>query len=486
MSRSLTPNHVPDRAVAQQNAVRELMRRAPVLTELAARFAAAGHSLYLVGGSVRDALLGRLGTDLDCTTDARPPTVQRLLSGWADAQWDTGIAFGTVGARRGDQVFEITTFRSDSYDRVSRNPEVAFGDTIEGDLVRRDFTVNAMAVDLTTQRFIDPHDGMSALVARRLDTPAAPESSFADDPLRMLRAARFASQLGFEPTERVITAMTDMAAEIGRITAERIQAELSKLMLGDRPERGIELLVDTTLAEHVLPEVPAMRLEIDEHHQHKDVYQHSLVVLRQAIDLETDGPDLVLRLAALLHDIGKPATRRFEAAGGVSFHHHEVVGAKLARKRLQALRYSKDVIEDVSGLVYLHLRFHGYGKGEWTDSAVRRYVTDAGPLLPRLHKLVRADCTTRNQRKAAALRASYDGLEQRIDRIAEAEDLARVRPDLDGNEIMRLLDVPPGPLVGQAWRFLKDLRLDNGPLPHEDAVAALVNWARERGIEPRS
>jgi poly(A) polymerase len=486
MSRSLTPNHAPDRAAAQQNAVRELMRRAPVLTDLTARFAAAGHSLYLVGGPVRDALLGRPVTDLDCTTDARPPTVQRLLSGWADAQWDTGIAYGTVGARRGDEVVEITTFRSDSYDRVSRNPEVAFGDTIEGDLVRRDFTMNAMAVDLATKRFIDPHDGMSALVARRLDTPATPESSFADDPLRMLRAARFASQLGFEPTERVVAAMTGMAAEIGRITAERIQAELSKLMLGDRPERGIELLVDTTVAEHVLPEVPAMRLEIDEHHQHKDVYQHSLVVLRQAIDLETEGPDLVLRLAALLHDIGKPATRRFEPAGGVSFHHHEVVGAKLVRKRLQALRYSKDVIEEVYGLVYLHLRFHGYGKGEWTDSAVRRYVTDAGPLLPRLHKLVRADCTTRNQRKAAALRASYDGLEQRIARIAEAEDLARVRPDLDGNEIMRLLDLPPGPLVGQAWRFLKDLRLDNGPLPHEDAVAALFDWARERGIEPRN
>jgi poly(A) polymerase len=480
-----TPGPDDDLTEAQRRAVAELMRVSPVADELGRRFEAAGHALYLVGGSVRDALLGRLGDDLDFTTDARPEQVKALARGWADSQWDTGIAFGTVGARRGDQVFEITTFRSDSYDRVSRNPEVAFGDTIEGDLVRRDFTVNAMAVDLTTQRFIDPHDGMSALVARRLDTPATPESSFADDPLRMLRAARFASQLGFEPTERVITAMTDMAAEIGRITAERIQAELSKLMLGDRPERGIELLVDTTLAEHVLPEVPAMRLEIDEHHQHKDVYQHSLVVLRQAIDLETDGPDLVLRLAALLHDIGKPATRRFEPAGGVSFHHHEVVGAKLARKRLQALRYSKDVIEDVSGLVYLHLRFHGYGKGEWTDSAVRRYVTDAGPLLPRLHKLVRADCTTRNQRKAAALRASYDGLEQRIAQIAKAENLAKVRPDLDGNEIMRLLDLPPGPLVGQAWRFLKDLRLDNGPLPHEDAVAALLDWARERGIEPR-
>jgi poly(A) polymerase len=282
----------------------------------------------------------------------------------------------------------------------------------------------------------------------------------------------------------VIAAMTGMAAEIERITAERIQAELSKLMLGARPERGIELLVDTTLADHVLPEVPAMRLEIDEHHQHKDVYQHSLVVLRQAIDLETDGPDLVLRLAALLHDIGKPATRRFESGGGVSFHHHEVVGAKLARKRLHALRYAKDVIEDVVGLVYLHLRFHGYGKGEWTDSAVRRYVTDAGPLLPRLHKLVRADCTTRNQRKADALRASYNGLEQRIERIAAAEDLARVRPDLDGNEIMRLLGLPPGPLVGQAWRFLKELRLDHGPLSPEDAVTALLGWARERGIDP--
>jgi poly(A) polymerase len=300
----------------------------------------------------------------------------------------------------------------------------------------------------------------------------------------MLRAARFASQLGFEPAERVVDAMTGMAEQIGRITAERVQAELSKLMLGALPERGIELLVDTGLAEHVLPEVPAMRLEIDEHHQHKDVYQHSLVVLRQAIDQEADGPDLILRLAALLHDIGKPATRKYEAGGGVSFHHHEVVGAKMARKRLHALRYSKEVIEDVAGLVYLHLRFHGYGKGEWTDSAVRRYVADAGPLLPRLHKLVRADCTTRNRRKAAALRASYDSLEERIAKIAADEDLARIRPDLDGNEIMRLLGLPPGPLVGQAWRFLKDLRLDQGPLDHDDAVAALYEWARERGVEP--
>jgi poly(A) polymerase len=479
MSASVTPEH---RTQAQRNAVLALMRLSPVMRELAQRFAAAGHDLYLVGGSVRDALLGRPVTDLDFTTDARPRQVQKLIAGWADAMWDTGIAFGTVGARKGDQTVEITTFRADSYDGHSRNPEVTFGDTIEGDLVRRDFSANAMAVDVITQRFVDPHDGMSALLDRVLDTPASPESSFADDPLRMLRAARFTSQLGFHATPRVVGAMTDMAAEIGRITAERVQAELSKLMLGDQPERGLELLVDTGLAGQVLPEVPAMRLEIDEHHQHKDVYQHSLVVLRQAIDQETEGPDLVLRLAALLHDIGKPATRRYEEGGGVSFHHHEVVGTKLVRKRLHALRYPKDVIEDVAGLVYLHLRFHGYGTGEWTDSAVRRYVTDAGPLLPRLHKLVRADCTTRNRRKAAALRASYDSLETRIARLQVEEDLARVRPDLDGNEIMRLLDLPPGPLVGQAWRLLKDLRLEHGPLAHEDAVAALYEWARERGL----
>jgi poly(A) polymerase len=479
-------NSDDDRAAVQRTAVVELLRLFPVVEELAARFTSAGHALYLVGGSVRDALLGRLGTDLDFTTDARPERIQRVLSGWADAMWDTGIAFGTIGARRGDRILEITTFRADQYDGITRNPEVTFGDCIEGDLVRRDFTVNAMAVDLATKRFIDPHDGMSALLRRVLDTPATPQQSFTDDPLRMLRAARFTSQLGFVPAPRVVNAMTEMADQIGRITAERVQVELSKLMLGKQPETGIELLVDTGLADVVLPEVPAMRLEIDEHHQHKDVYQHSLVVLRQAIDLEDDGPDLVLRLAALLHDIGKPRTRRFESGGGVSFHHHEVVGAKMTRKRLQALRYSKEITEDVAGLVYLHLRFHGYGRGEWTDSAVRRYVTDAGPLVDRLHKLVRADCTTRNRRKAAALRSSYDSLEQRIVAIAAAEDLARVRPDLDGNEIMTLLGVPAGPLVGQAWRHLKELRLDQGPLDHDDAVHALLRWAGEHGIEPPS
>ncbi|GAA5157860.1 CCA tRNA nucleotidyltransferase [Amycolatopsis dongchuanensis] len=467
---------------AKRNAVVELMRISPLADELAGRFADAGHRLYLVGGSVRDALLGRLSSDLDFTTDARPERILEIVRGWADGVWDTGIEFGTVGVTKRGATLEITTFRADSYDRVSRNPEVTFGDTIEGDLLRRDFTVNAMAIELSTKQFVDPHNGLEALSQRLLDTPATPQESFADDPLRMLRAARFVSQLGFAPAPRVVEAMTEMAGEIQRITAERVQTEISKLLLGAQPRRALELMVDTGLAQHVLPEVPGMRLAIDEHHQHKDVYQHSLTVLEQAIALEQDGPDLVLRLAALLHDIGKPATRRFEDGGGVSFHHHEVVGAKMARKRLRALKYSKQIVDDVSQLVFLHLRFHGYGKGEWTDSAVRRYVTDAGPLLERLHKLVRADCTTRNKRKAAALQRTYDELEERIARLQAEEDLAKVRPDLDGNEIMRLLNLPPGPLVGKAWRYLKELRLDRGPLSHEEAVAELRRWAEENGI----
>ena len=474
----------------------ELLRIAPVADELADRFVAAGHELYLVGGSVRDALLGRFrsgahGTDLDFTTDARPDQTQAILTDWADAVWDTGIAFGTVGAAKAGTTCEVTTYRAERYDRVSRNPEIVFGDSLDGDLLRRDFTINAMAVQLPVRdllagssqwgrQFIDPHGGRVALARRELDTPATPQESLADDPLRMLRAARFVSQLGFTLAPRVSAAMADMAGEIRRIAAERVQAELSKLLLGKHPRRGIELLVDTGLAEHVLPEVPAMRLEIDEHHQHKDVYSHSLTVLDQAIALESGEPDLVLRLAALLHDIGKPATRRHEAGGGVSFHHHEVVGAKMARTRLRALRYSNDTVSDVAQLVFLHLRFHGYGRGEWTDSAVRRYATDAGDLLPRLHKLVRADCTTRNRRKAAALQRSYDDLEARIERIRAGEDLARVRPDLDGNAIMELLAVPPGPLVGAAWRFLKELRMDRGPLTREEAEAELLRWWSSR------
>ncbi|MDT7581958.1 MAG: poly(A) polymerase [Pseudonocardiales bacterium] len=459
----------------------------PVADELAARFAAAGHHLYLVGGSVRDALLNREQTDLDFTTDARPPAVLAVLAGWADAVWDTGIAFGTVGARRRGTTVEITTFRADAYDRVSRNPVVAFGETIDDDLVRRDFTVNAMAVELTGgigggRRFVDPHGGLAALAAGSLDTPATPEESFADDPLRMLRAARFVAQLGLTPAPRVVAAMTAMAGELARITKERVQVELTKLLLGRYPRRALELLVDTGLCTYVLPEVPAMRLAIDEHMQHKDVYTHSLVVLEQAIEREPAGPDLVLRLAALLHDIGKPATRRREPDGRVSFHHHEVVGAKLTRKRLRDLRYAKSVVDDVSQLVFLHLRFHGYGTGEWTDSAVRRYVTDAGPLLDRLHALVRSDCTTRNRRRAAALQRSYDSLEGRITTLREQEELDAIRPDLDGNAIMTLLGIPPGPLVGRAYKHLLAVRMERGPLSRAEAEAELRRWAAENGV----
>jgi poly(A) polymerase len=479
----------PELVRAQENAVVDLVPIHPVADELAARFAAAGHRLYLVGGSVRDALLGRTSqggseqTDLDFTTDARPPAVLDVLEGWAEAVWDTGIAFGTVGARRHGTTVEITTFRADAYDRKSRNPVVAFGETIDDDLVRRDFTVNAMAVELTggARRFVDPHGGLAALASGTLDTPATPEESFADDPLRMLRAARFVSQLGLTPAPRVVAAMSAMADQLARITAERVQVELTKLILGRRPRRALELLVDTGLCAHVLPEVPAMRLAIDEHMQHKDVYTHSLVVLEQAIERETAGPDLVLRLAALLHDIGKPATRRTED-GKVSFHHHEVVGAKMTRKRLRELRYPKAVVDDVSQLVFLHLRFHGYGTGEWTDSAVRRYVTDAGPLLGRLHALVRSDCTTRNRRRAAALQRSYDSLEQRIAALRAQEELDAIRPDLDGNAIMRLLGIPPGPLVGRAYKHLLALRMERGPLGAEEAEAELRRWAAENDV----
>lgn len=477
------PESIPTTELLATAAV-TLNRHQKMLSELGALFDSAGFDLYLVGGTVRDALLGKLGTDLDFTTDARPEQVQELVTGWAEAIWDTGIAFGTIGVARKGQRVEITTFRSDSYDQQTRNPEVVFGDSLEGDLVRRDFTVNAMAVKIGPDgpgEFCDPLNGLEALRAGVLDTPAAPEISFGDDPLRMLRAARFVSQLGFTVAPRVLAALDAMSGQLGRITVERVQVELDKLVQGAHPVAGIDLLVDSGLGAVVLPEVGEMQLTIDEHHQHKDVYQHSLTVLKQAVDLEDEGPDLVLRWAALLHDIGKPATRRHEDGGGVSFHHHEVVGAKMVRKRMRALKYSKQMVDDVSQLVYLHLRFHGYGDGTWTDSAVRRYVTDAGPLLPRLHKLVRADCTTRNKRRAARLQANYDGLEERISELTAQEDLARVRPDLDGNAIMELLGVPAGPIVGQAWRFLKELRLERGPLDHEDAVEALREWWTARG-----
>nr|WP_209310563.1 CCA tRNA nucleotidyltransferase [Streptomyces spiramenti] len=453
-----------------------MLRVSPVADDLARRFNEAGYSLALVGGSVRDALLGRLGNDLDFTTDARPDDVLRLVRPWADAVWEVGIAFGTVGCQKQDFQIEITTYRSEAYDRTSRKPSVSYGDSIEEDLVRRDFTVNAMAVALPEKVFIDPHNGLEDLAARTLRTPGTPEDSFSDDPLRMMRAARFAAQLGFEVAPEVVAAMTDMADRIDIVSAERVRDELNKLLLAARPRPGLALLVDTGLAARVLPELPALRLERDEHHRHKDVYEHSLIVLEQAIDLEDDGPDLTLRLAALLHDIGKPRTRRFESDGRVSFHHHEVVGAKMTKARMTKLKYPTQLVKEVSRLVELHLRFHGYGSGEWTDSAVRRYVRDGGPLLDRLHKLTRSDCTTRNKRKAAALSRAYDGLEERIARLQEQEELDAIRPDLDGNDIMRILNVSPGPQIGRAYAFLLELRLEKGPLGPEAAEAELREW----------
>ncbi|MFF4758807.1 CCA tRNA nucleotidyltransferase [Streptomyces sp. NPDC001292] len=477
----------PALSQVQQRAVSELLRVAPVADDLARRFQEAGFSLALVGGSVRDALLGRLGNDLDFTTDARPEDVLKIVRPWADAVWEVGIAFGTVGAQKRARVgdvdrcfqIEVTTHRSEAYDRSSRKPEVSYGDSIEEDLVRRDFTVNAMAVALPEKTFIDPHGGIGDLEAGVLRTPGTPEESFSDDPLRMMRAARFAAQLDFDVAPEIVTAIKEMAGRIEIVSAERVRDELNKLILSTHPRKGLTLLVDTGLAGHVLPELPALRLESDEHHRHKDVYDHTLIVLEQAMALEEE-PDLTLRLAALLHDIGKPRTRRFEKDGRVSFHHHEVVGAKMTKKRMTALKYSNELVKDVSRLVELHLRFHGYGTGEWTDSAVRRYVRDAGPLLDRLHKLTRSDCTTRNKRKASALSRAYDGLEERIAQLQEREELDAIRPDLDGNQIMEILGVKPGPAVGKAYKYLLELRLENGPMEHDAAVAALKEWWAEQ------
>ncbi|GAA3751703.1 CCA tRNA nucleotidyltransferase [Plantactinospora mayteni] len=490
MSETSAPNSAPSTpsanrsalTAAQRNAVAELLRVSPVADELGRRFTRAGHELHLVGGSVRDALLGRLGEDLDFATDAHPDETLRLLKGWAEATWETGREFGTIGAQRDGLRLEITTFRAESYDQVSRNPVVRYGTNLADDLRRRDFTVNAMAVSLPAHDFTDPHGGLDDLADKVIRTPGTPAESFGDDPLRMLRAARFAAQLRFAVAPEVRAAMRAMAADLDRITAERIRDEFTKLLCGVDPITGLRLLVDTGLADRFLPELSGLKLEIDEHAQHKDVYEHTLTVVGNAVRLEEAGCDFVLRLAALMHDVGKPATKAVGPDGRVSFHHHEVVGARLTRQRMKALRYPKDVIGQVVGLVGLHLRFYGYGRGEWTDSAVRRYVTDAGELLPRLHKLTRSDCTTRNRRKAAALAADYDALEERITRLAAEEDLARVRPDLDGNAIMELLGVPPGPIVGRAWRHLKELRLERGPLDRDEAEAELRRWAREQGV----
>ena len=466
---------------AQRAALERLLASSPVVDELAARFAEAGHELALVGGPVRDALLGRSATDWDFATSASPEISEKLLRGWADAIWLMGQRFGTVGGRRGDVALEITTYRRDTYAADTRKPDVAYGDSLEGDLLRRDFTVNAMALHIRGRRFVDPYGGLADLRAGVLRTPSTPQQSFSDDPLRMLRAARFAAQLGFAPVPDVLAAVSDMAERIAIVSAERVRDELVKLVWSDTPREGLTLLVDTGLAEHVLPELSAMRLTRDEHHRHKDVYEHSLTVLEQAIALEprivgVDGPDLVVRFAALMHDVGKPRTRRFTDDGQVTFHHHDVVGAKMTAKRMKQLRFSTEQIKAVSELVALHLRFHGYGDGEWTDSAVRRYVRDAGPYLDRLHVLTRADCTTRNVRKAARLQHSYDELERRIAALAAQEEMQAVRPDLDGNQIMALLGLPPGREVGEAYRHLLEIRLDRGPLSPEDAEAELRRW----------
>ena len=465
----------------------------PRVTELGELFAAAGHELALVGGPVRDAFLGRVSTstDFDLTTDALPDRILDLVADWADQTWTVGIKFGTVGLRKGSTHFEITTYRSDSYDRLSRKPVVSYGQSLTDDLSRRDFTVNAMAARLPGYQLVDPFRGLADLRAKVLKTPGKPESSFTDDPLRIMRAARFTAQLGFTVTPDVRHAMMELAGLLAppKISAERIEGELTKLLrspLAGGPAAGIALLVDTGVADQVLPEVPALRLESDEHFRHKDVYQHTLTVLSQAIELEPKyglEQDLVLRLAALLHDIGKPRTRTRLPNGKVAFHHHEVVGAKMAHKRLIQLRYGKDVVADVSRLVELHLRFHGYGEGDWTDSAVRRYVTDAGPLLTRLHALTRADCTTRNKAKALRLAAAYDDLEARIAELDAQEELNRIRPDLNGDQIMAILGIPPGPLVGRAWNYLKELRLEYGPLDPERAVAELLRWAAAEGLQ---
>ena len=472
----------------QARVIAELDRISPVTDELGARFAAAGEEIALVGGPVRDAMLGRLQNDLDFTTSARPEVTERLLKGWADATWDIGRAFGTIGCRRGEWQVEITTYRSEAYDPGSRKPSVEYGDSLVGDLARRDFTVNSMALTLPGQQLEDPFGGILDLAHRVLRTPGRPEDSFSDDPLRMMRAARFAAQLGFEVAPEVVAAITDMAERITIVSAERVRDELVKLVLAPDPVPGLRLFVETGLAGHVLPELPALALERDEHHRHKDVYEHTLIVLEQSIDLEArlapltgGGPDFVSRFAALMHDVGKPKTRRFAENNVVTFHHHDVVGAKLTRRRMQALKFSKDQVEAVSQLVEQHLRFHGYGSGEWTDSAVRRYVRDAGDQLERLHVLTRADCTTRNKRKADLLRRTYDGLEERIARLSVAEELASMRPDLDGNQIMELLGIGPGRVVGEAYRHLLELRLDHGPMSEEQARAALLEWAATRG-----
>lgn len=467
-------------SAASEIALATLKGKAPEALELATHFKRSGFTLALVGGSVRDILLNRLGHDLDLTTNARPEEIKRIMKSWADEVWDIGAKFGTIGAKKGELVFEVTTYRSEIYLEESRKPSVQFGDSIETDLFRRDFTVNAMAIELTLEspEFIDPHNGVRDLLLKVLKTPGSAELSFGDDPLRMLRAARFAAQLGFTVAPELLSAMHEMSDRLEIISAERIRDEFVKIVMSPDPRTGITILVDTGLCEKFLPEIPKLRLEIDEHHHHKDVYEHTLTVVEQSIAHEDrlGGPNLVSRLAALMHDIGKPKTRALIPGGGVSFHHHEVVGSRMAKERLTKLRFDHEVVNEVSKLVFLHLRFHGYGGGEWSDSAVRRYVRDAGELLTHLHVLTRADCTTRNKRKADLLATNYDHLESRIAVLMEQEELLKIRPDLDGHSIMEILGVPAGPIVGKAYEFLLELRLEHGPLGEDRAREELLSW----------
>ena len=473
----------PNKAAAEL-AITTLTKQAPAATSLATAFKAAGFKLALVGGPVRDAILGRLGNDLDFTTNARPKESEKILNKWADSVWDIGAAFGTVAGKKGEITVEITTYRSENYEKDSRKPAVEFGENIEGDLSRRDFTINAMALELTTDEptFIDLFNGVDDLENKIIKTPGKPSDSFTDDPLRMMRAARFMSQLNFTIDESVLVAIKEMAHRLSIISSERVRDEFIKIIMSDNPRLGITLLVECGLADIFLPEIPKLKLEIDEHHHHKDVYEHSLTVLEQAIALEArlGGANLTLRLAALLHDIGKPKTKALIAGGGVSFHHHEVVGAKMTKERLRTLRFDNHIVKDVGQLVFLHLRFHGYGSGEWTDSAVRRYVRDAGELLDHLHLLTRADCTTRNQKKAQLLANTYDQLEQRIKELMQQEELNKIRPDLTGEQIMQILNIKPSPMVGEAYDFLLELRLENGPIGEDKATEALLTWWKEQ------
>jgi poly(A) polymerase len=453
-------------------------RLAPILDEvrpLAARFEDAGHRLYLVGGIVRDLVLGRpLGGDIDLTTDARPEVTTALVRGWADAVWDQGARFGTIGLKKGDVVFEITTHRAEAYVPDSRKPDVSFADDIEADLSRRDFTVNAMALRVTgapgeAPELIDPFGGVADLAAGVLRTPLAPEVSFSDDPLRMLRAARFIAGYGLQPDEALLAAVGQLVGRLEIVSAERVRDELCKLLVVDEPSAGLWFLVDAGIADIVLPELPAMRVEQDPIHRHKDVLAHTIAVVAKT------RPELLVRTAALLHDVGKPKTRSI-GPKGVSFHHHEVVGARMARDRLRALRFPNDQVEAITQLVYLHLRFHGYSDDVWTDAAVRRYVRDAGPLLEELNELTRCDCTTRNERKAQMLAARMDALEERIADLRQREELGSMRPDVDGEAVMAHLGIPPGRAVGEALAMLLEARLEEGPLGEEEAYRRLDAW----------